>query len=175
VQYDQVARLYREFLSAQAGELTIVGDFDPEPCVRILKETLSGWTSGQPYARIAASPPPQLTGSQQQIRTPDKANANYIAGLVFPLRDDDPDYPALVMGNYILGAGTLSSRLGVRVRQKEGLSYGISSLLSASAFDRRASLTISAICNPQNIARVEKAVQEELDRFAQHRATHDKF
>jgi zinc protease len=68
---------------------------------------------------------------------------------LFPARDDDPDYPALVMGNYILGSGTLSSRLGTRVRQKEGLSYGITSSLSVSSQDQRASFTISAIVNPK--------------------------
>lgn len=41
------------------------------------------------------------------------------------LRDDDPDYPALILGNYILGGGFLNSRLATRIRQKEGISYGV--------------------------------------------------
>ena len=28
-----------------------------------------------------------------------------------PLRDDDADYPALMLGNYMLGGGFLNSRL----------------------------------------------------------------
>ena len=43
------------------------------------------------------------------------------------MRDDDPDYPALVLGNYMLGGGFLNSRLATRIRQKEGLSYGVGS------------------------------------------------
>lgn len=171
----QVTRLYREYLGSQSGELTIVGDFDPDACLPILKETLAGWTAAKPYARIVSPVPGELAGSHHQIRTPDKANATYTAGLVFPLRDDDPDYPALVMGNYIFGGGTLSSRLGTRIRQKEGLSYGVSSGLTASSFDRRASLTITAICNPQNIDRLEKAAQEELDRLLRDGMTQDEL
>jgi zinc protease len=100
-----------------------------------------------------------------EINTPDKANATYTAGLMFALRDDDPDYPAMAIGNYIFGAGALSSRLGDRIRQKEGLSYGVSSGLTVSSQDKRAGLTISAICNPQNISKVQKAAQEELERL----------
>ena len=40
VSYDQVTKLYREYLGSQAGELTIVGDFDKEACLPILKKTL---------------------------------------------------------------------------------------------------------------------------------------
>jgi zinc protease len=101
----------------------------------------------------------------QQIITPDKANAVYVAGMAFPMKDSDPDYPALMMGNYVLGAGALSSRLGDRVRQKEGLSYGVRSYLSADSVDPRASLTINAICNPKNIEKVNNAISEELARL----------
>ncbi len=168
-------RLYRDYLGSHAGELTIVGDFDPNPCLPLLKETLRGWTAAKPYARITAPITSKLTGSQDKINTPDKANATYTAGLVFPLRDDDPDYPALLMGNYLFGSGALSSRLGTRVRQQEGLSYSIGSSLSVSSFDQRAGLTITAICNPRNIRRVEKAVQEELDRLLRDGVTKDEL
>jgi len=171
----QVVPLYRDYLGSQAGELAIVGDFDANACLPILKETLTGWTGTKSYARISAPLVGELSGSQHKINTPDKANATYTAGLVFPLRDDDADYPALIMANYILGSGTLSSRLGTRVRQKEGLTYGITSSLSASSFDQRAGLTITAICNPQNIGRLEKAVQEELDRLLRDGVTQDEL
>ncbi len=165
VTYDQVAKLYHDYLGSQAGELTIVGDFDPKACLPILKTALSGWKASQPYARIPMPIATDVAGSEQKILTPDKANATYTAGLIFPLRDDAPDYPAMVIGNYILGAGALSSRLGDRIRQKEGLSYGVSSSVNVSSFDQRASLSMSAICNPKNIGRVEKAAREELDRL----------
>jgi zinc protease len=82
---------------------------------------------------------------------------------MFALRDDEAYYPAVVMANYIFGSGALSSRLGMRVRQKEGLSYGVGSTVSVSSFDRRASISMSAICNPQNIGKVDKAIREEME------------
>jgi zinc protease len=175
VTYEQVAQLYHEYLGSQDGELTIVGDFDPGPCLDSLKDTLSGWKAAKPYVRISMPIVGDQTGGRQSIETPDKANATYTAGLIFPLRDDDADYPALVMGNYILGSGTLSSRLGDRIRQKEGLSYGVSSSLVASAWDKRATLTITAICNPQNMSRVEIAAREELDRLLRDGVTQEEL
>jgi zinc protease len=175
VHYDQIRQLYHDFLGSQAGELTIVGDFDPAACLPILTQALGGWTPIKPYARIVTPAPTGLVGSQQQLNTPDKANATYAAGMVFPLRDDDPDYPALVMANYIFGGSALDSRLGTRVRQQEGLSYSVGSNLSVSSFDTRASLTITAISNPQNIDRVEKAIHEEFVRLLRHGVTVDEL
>jgi zinc protease len=175
VTYEQVAALYHDYLGSQNGELTIVGDFDPAPCLASLEQTFGGWKAAKPYTRIAMPLGAVPAGGRQVIDTPEKANATYTAGLIFPLRDDDADYPALVLGNYILGAGALSSRLGDRIRQKEGLSYGVSSGLTASSWDQRATLTITAICNPQNMSRVEKAVQEELDRLLSDGVTADEL
>src|SRR5207302_1684575 len=49
---DQVAELYREYLGSQAGELSIVGDFDTNACLPLLKGALSGWKGSKAYARM---------------------------------------------------------------------------------------------------------------------------
>jgi zinc protease len=173
--HDQVLQLYHESLGSQAGEVAIVGDFDPDACLPVLRQALEGWTAPKAYSRIPRPVPHGLVGSQHQIGTPDKANATYVAGLMFPLRDDDPDYPALVMANYIFGGSALASRLGTRVRQQEGLSYSVGSSLNVSSFDQRASLTINAISNPQNINRVEHAIREEFVRLRREGVTADEL
>ncbi len=162
---DQVHKLYTEFLSSQAGELAIVGDFDPDENTKVLEDALADWTTAKAYARIPKQYFPDVPGVTQQINTPDKANAVYIAGEAFPLKESDADYAALLIGNYVFGGGALSSRLGDRVRQKEGLSYGVGSFLSSDALDARSSLTINAICNPQNIEKVNAAIAEELAKL----------
>ncbi|MEJ0089801.1 MAG: pitrilysin family protein [Limisphaerales bacterium] len=173
--YQQVVDLYKNYLGSQSGELTIIGDFDSQTNLAILKATFAGWKAAEPYARITNTVPAGLAGGQHEINTPDKANATYVAGLVFPLRDDSPDYPSLVIGNYILGSGALSSRLGDRIRQKEGLSYGVNSGLSASSWDQRAILNISAISNPKNVPRVEVAAREELERLLRDGVTQEEL
>ena len=172
---DQVSHLYRAYLSSQAGELAIVGDFDLNTCLPILHDIFAGWTAAKPYARIASAAPAGLTGVQQQIKTPDKANATYTSGVVFPLRDDDPDYPALVIANVIYGSSTLASRLATRVRQHDGLSYDISSHFVASSFDPRATLTTTASANPHNMGKVIQAIAEEWARLLRDGVTADEL
>jgi zinc protease len=87
------------------------------------------------------------------------------AGVNLLLRDDDADYPALVIANYMLGGGFLNSRLAVRIRQKEGISYGVSSFLTADPLDKDGSFGTFAIYNPQNSARLIAAYKEELAKI----------
>ncbi len=123
VTVEDVRSLYREFLGASHGELTIVGDFEPSEALSVLTRTFEGWENAQPYERIERTFQSDLKPARETIMTPDKANACYFAGLTLPMKDSDPDYPALVAGNYILGGGSISSRIADRLRQKGGLSY----------------------------------------------------
>jgi zinc protease len=161
----QVIELYHKQLGATEGELAIVGDFDLEPTLAQVREILKDWKAAVPYRRIARLAPTRGTGGKENILTPDKANADFRAGLAFEMKETSPEYAALRLGNFILGGGTLSSRLGNRIRQKEGLSYGVTSAINVSPLDPSGTFTITAITNPLNIDRVEKAALEELTAF----------
>ena len=167
VSLDEVKTLWRDQLAAATGEVVIVGDFDPDAAVAEVRQALAGWKSTTPYQRIERTVKADVTGAKTDILTPDKANAMFTAGLAFPLNDDSPDEVALEIGNFILGGGALSSRLGDRIRQKEGLSYGVTSSVSVPARGDDARFTINAITNPANIDAVETAALEELKRFLQ--------
>jgi zinc protease len=165
VTLEQIEKLYETQIGGSHAELGVVGDFDPESTLRLVKEMLSGWESNVPFERIDHKVADNGTGMTEDIVTPDKSNAEYLAGLSFPLSDSNPDYPALRIGNLILGGSTLASRLGDRIRQKDGLSYGATSSFDASSRDPVASLTVTVSTNPANIDKVTVAVMEELQRF----------
>lgn len=100
----------------------------------------------------------------ETIEAPDKANAAFFAGQSLKLRDDSRDYAAMQIANYLFGGGFLNSRLAVRIRQKDGLSYGITSSVSAQSLDSVGTFREFAIYNPENVVRLESAFGEELDR-----------
>jgi zinc protease len=165
VTLEQIKTLYETQVGGSSAELAVVGDFDPETTLAKVKAILKGWESKVPVKRIDRKAPTDVTGSKEDILTPDKANAVYLAGLSFPLMESDADFSALQIGNYMLGGGTLSSRLGNRIRQKDGLSYGANSSFTASSRDPVASFTVNVTTNPENIEKVDKAVIEELAKF----------
>jgi zinc protease len=105
-----------------------------------------------------------VAAKTQSVETPDKANAAMAAGMNLKLRDDHPDYPALLLGHYILGSG-MNSRLFQRIRQKEGLSYGVGAQFAASALDESGGFTAFAIYAPQNADKVEAAFRDELAKI----------
>ncbi len=98
------------------------------------------------------------------FETPDKPNAFFVSSYNFEFRDDNPDYPAMVLGNYMLGGGFLNSRLATRIRQKDGLSYGVGSQFNAGALDPVGSLFAYAIYAPENAAKLETAFREEITK-----------
>ncbi|HEY3132876.1 MAG TPA: pitrilysin family protein [Acidobacteriota bacterium] len=159
---DQVKKFYSDFYGASKGELALVGDFDAKEIEKLAAELFGSWSSPHPFSRVVTRYQ-DIAPIQQSFETPDKANAFLIAGMRLNLRDDDPDYPALVLGNYMLGGG-LNSRLFVRIRQKEGISYGVSSGLIASAQDKNGQFIANAIFAPQNAARLEAAMKEEITK-----------
>jgi zinc protease len=161
---EEVRKCYSDFYGASDSDLAVVGDFDPEEISRLAQELFGDWKSPQPFARIplrVADVPP----IDSAINTPDKANAVLRAGMLLRLRDDNPDYPALLLANYVLG-GSSDSRLTRRIREKEGLSYSVGSFLSADSFYERGSFGVFAIYAPQNRAKVEAAMEEEIRKAA---------
>ncbi len=162
VSLDEARRCYRDLVGASHSELAVVGDFDPEEVTRLAAALFGDWRSPTPYRRIPTRYF-EVQPMDHVIETPDKANAVFRAGLNLRVRDDHPDYPALVLGNYLLG-GSSDARLARRVREKEGLSYSVGSWLSASSQDEAGEFGVYAIYAPQNRARVEAAISEELRR-----------
>ncbi len=165
VTVEQIQDVYSRILSSAVGELTIVGDFDPEQLLPVVDEFTQGWSSDVKFERLARVSVNNDKGDREQILTPDKPNAAYIAAMTIPMRDDHPDYAALSIGNFVLGSSGLSSRLGDRLRQKEGLSYSVQSSLQPSAVDERTTFFLFAISNPDNASKVHEAIQDELKKL----------
>ncbi len=155
-------RCHAELIGATGADFAAVGDFDAPGVAALVEELFGDWQNPSPYARIPARyfERPAL---ENEVRTPDKANAVLRAGLNLEMRDDHADFPAMVLANYLLG-GSSSARLPARIREKEGLSYSTYSWFSAGQQDAAGSFNLSAIFAPQNKARVERALREELAR-----------
>ncbi len=162
VSIDQVRALHRRFYGAANAQVAAVGDIDEAGLRQALTAGLAGWKSGAPYQRIEVPATP-VKPQRFMLNTPDKQNANLLARLTLPLNDTAADYPALAMANFLLGSGG-NSRLWKRIRERDGLSYDVRSHVQWNNFEPNSLWLASAIFAPQNLAKVEAAFREEIDR-----------
>ncbi len=161
VTLDDLKQFHADFYGASAAEISVVGDFDPKQVQSWLTELFGGWKNSKPFKRLA-SPYVAHAAIDERIPVEDKESAVFSAGLVLKLRDDSPDYPALVLGEFMIGGGFLNSRLATRIRRTDGLSYGVGSYFYASSEDETGYFGAGAIYAPQNADKLVAAFREEL-------------
>jgi zinc protease len=170
----EAREFWSSFYGADGGTIAVVGDFDEDETVAVLEELFGDWEAPQPYERVA-DPYREVEVATVDIETPDKTNAMMMAVTTFSMRDDNLDYPALVMANYMLGGGFLSSRLATRIRQEEGLSYGVGSQVLAQPIDDSALFLTYAIFAPENADKVVDAFRDEMRKALEGGFTADEL
>jgi zinc protease len=166
---DEAKQFYKDFYGASTSELAIVGDFDPEQMQTLASKLFGDWKSPKQFAKLKY-PYQKIAPENKTFETPDKANAMMGVGMPIPVGDEHQDYPALLMGNYILGAG-MGSRLFARVRGKEGLSYNTGSMLMARPKEESGLFMAYAIYAPQNGAKVEAGIKDEIVKLVKEGVT----
>ena len=162
VTLDEVRNFYAQFYGTGEGEITISGQFDPAPMQKLVTELFGDWKSAGHYERIANTYA-KVEPINHKIETPDKQNALFVVAMPMKMNDEDPDYAALTIAGMVFG-GTPNSRLFLRIRVKDGLSYGANAGFSMPVKDDGGRLSASAIAAPQNMPKVESAFNEELAR-----------
>jgi zinc protease len=138
----------------------MVGDFDAAEVRKLAEELFGSWKSPSPYA-VVKRDWRKLETVTRAFETPDKENAFFTAVTTLAMDQQDPDYPAMFLANEMFG-GDSKSRLWMRIREKDGLSYGVQSQFSAGQQEKFARVLSYAIANPGNVPKVEAAFKEEL-------------
>jgi zinc protease len=156
-----IAAFWKRFYSAQHAFIAVVGSFDQVATTTALTDAFGSWGSSEPYIRLTAGPLVTTTVNETVV-VPDKADAFILGYEPLQIRDDDAAYPALTLANFMFGGGFMNSRVMTRIRQKDGLSYGAGTSLTADSFEQYGSFTFNATAAPQNIPKVEAAFKEEL-------------
>ncbi len=160
---EQIVRHAAQMRGLSAAELSIVGDFDVMMVKTLLGQEYGSLKSVAPYKRIT-SEHKTIAAKSDKLQTPDKENATFVARVAFPLQDKANDYPALLLADFIVG-GSAGARLFNRVREKEGLSYDVFSILTVPTFSNNATWSFGFIANPQNAAKAEASLRDELKKL----------
>lgn len=167
-------KFYKDFYGSSNATVAFVGDFDATAVNLQLDKLLANWKAPMGYTRVADKFE-DVAPFNKEIKTPDKKNAMLMCGMNLKMRDDNPDYAALRMGDFIFGGGFLNSRLATRIRQKEGISYGVGSFLQVPSLDETGVFGSYAIYNPDNKTKLEAAWNEELAKMLKDGITEDEL
>jgi len=160
VTLDDVKKFYAQFYGASHGQMVVVGQFDMAAVQKAAAELFGDWTNNAPYKRITGEYR-KIAPTNVKIEAPDKADATWAAGLNIEMNDADPDYPAMVLANFMFG-GSITSRMEDRIRNREGLSYGAQTGFSANSEGNLARFQARATANPANMPKLEAIFKEEL-------------
>jgi zinc protease len=162
VTLERMKDFHARFYGASQARLAAVGDFDAEAVRRALTAGFGDWAASEPAARVPR-PTYAMAPGREVVRTPDKQNATLGIELHMPLSDNDAVYPALMLGNFMLG-GSGDSRLFKRIRERDGLSYNVYSAMDWGDVDAHTLWFGGAIFAPSNGDKVEQAYRDELSR-----------
>lgn len=165
VKLDEVKAFYRDFYGSNNGQIAIVGDFDEKAINELLPQLFGNWKSGKAFKRLTEEYR-AIPAASKSVETPDKESATFIARVNVNLTEDDPDYAAMKIADWMLGGGAdFAARLVARIRVKEGLSYSVYSNLDVNSLDRAGSWSAYAQYAPQNKAKVEAAFKDEMGKL----------
>jgi zinc protease len=116
----------------QNSILAISGDVHAETLIPKLRQWLAEWPRSKGRVNFSPSPPP---ANKEKIFLVDRPGSVQITLLMGNLAIDrtNPDYPALVVLNEVLGAGS-ASRLFLNLREEKGYTYGVYSNLIARKY-----------------------------------------
>lgn len=127
VTLDDIRAFHRTHYGKDNAVVAIVGDVSRRQAEKMVQTALKGLpNTSQAGSEIA---PVQAQTAQRRDIPFAGEQAQIILGMPL-IKRHDPDYYALVAGNYVLGGGGFDSRLMNRLRDQKGYTYGASSSLS---------------------------------------------
>ena len=155
---------WKKFANAQVGELVLLGPVQLTTVQTQLQSLWGNWTSAERFvpwqsAHYQPTGIGETSDRHALIRMADKANASYTSRIAFALNEADDDYPALFVATQLLNR----QGLWERVREKEGLSYGVGASLSAPTVGNAAAININASFAPQNREKLQRVIREVLE------------
>ncbi len=163
---DDLAAWHKKYWGSNNAILIVAGDFNRAEMLQKLDATFGKWAA----AEKAVPPIPKVVqaakGGVYMVQPQVPSNQGIIQIGHVGLMQDDPDYPAVDLMNYVLGGGSFSSRITRVVRTENGLAYSTSSNFSGGLLYPG---TFAAFCQTKN-ATVVFASQLMLNLIEEMRA-----
>ncbi len=131
IKREDIVAFYKENYAPGRGGLAIAGDVTPEEGFQFAEKYFGGWrNAAKTDAKLPAPPAPKA--QVLIIDMPSAVQTQIVVGHLGVPRNH-PDYVALQLANQVFG-GSFNSRLNMKLRANEGLTYGASSGFEPNRF-----------------------------------------
>ncbi len=163
-------RFHMEHLHACSARISMVGAIGRAQAEQIAAQLMAGLAgdAGACPALPAVAPVQDTPAAKTERITMPAAQAQVFLGQIAIARDD-PDFFAFMVGNHILGGGGFASLLMQKVREDNGLVYGIDSDFAPQR--GRGAFTIAFQTRPEQAARAIALSRQVLSDFVQNGPT----
>lgn len=164
---------HQQVVQACRAKVAVVGALDKAQADALVTTLLQRLPAARECAPLPAVPEvPPLTKAQD-IRIPFvAAQAQILLGQP-GIKRSDPDFFALLLGDHILGGGGFTSRLMEQVREKRGLTYGVSSSMAPGL--HAGAFTIGLKTRPDQAEAALALTRQVLSDFVAHGPTEEEL
>ena len=118
---DDLVAFHKTYYTARGTVVSIIGDVSKSEAEAIAVQL----TEALPAGELAAALPGVTQPQRETIKVAHPAAQSHIHIGLPAVTRTDPDYFALLVGNYTLGGGGFVSRLMKEVREKRGYAYSV--------------------------------------------------
>jgi zinc protease len=154
---------HRRYYGPDHTVLVVVGKVNARQVTARLQQLFADWPKAPEATRMTFPAVAPTAPQRIVIPMPEKSNVELTYGHVGGLTRFSPDYHAAMLSNYILGGDALTGRLGLELRDKLGLTYGVNSGFSAGLGAGPWSTHFTV--NPSNVEPALQALNAELRRY----------
>ncbi len=163
---DQAKAYYAKTMRPDLATIVVVGNVTPAQARASIDRAFGGWHASGPAPVVDLPPVPLNPPGDVKIPLPGIRQDYVTLEQLVPLSRSSPQYYPLVLGNTVLGGGSVSpeqSRLFRDIRQNAGLVYSIDSQYASNG--ARSRFSIDFACAQGNEPRIESMIDDELARL----------
>ncbi|HMF57229.1 MAG TPA: pitrilysin family protein [Pyrinomonadaceae bacterium] len=164
---EDVRNFYNEHYGGRSLIIAVAGDVNAADVRRQFEEVFGAFAGPRSIDINVTDAQQQAAARREVLTLRERANVDIVLGSAAPLRRNARDYYAAILANRALGQSTLSSRLGLEVRDRQGLTYGINSRFRTPGL-AAGPWYIGVSVNPKNVDRAIAATMSVLRDYVQN-------
>jgi zinc protease len=167
---EDIVDFWQQHYVPQAAWFTVSGDVTAEEGFAMAEKAFGDW-KGDGVVNVVLPPPAPRESKVLIVDMPQAVQTQMVIGHT-GIQRKHPDFLALNVANQIFG-GSFNSRLNMKIRAKEGLTYDASSGFEAQR--QTGSFTVGTFTRTEKTAEAVRMIVDLLKEFKQNPASEEEF